>query len=99
MANTMSVVIRSYLSKAAVVDTTVFKTHSTRRKAASKALATGLSLDSILKVGQWIRNLHLVDSTKWTYCLGYHRQQYSSLHSNSARSALKSPLGSKSRYN
>jgi hypothetical protein len=41
--------------KAAEIDTAVFKAHSTRGAAASKALASGLSLDSILKVGQWSR--------------------------------------------
>lgn len=53
-ANTMSGWIRSSL-KAAGVDTAVFKAHSTRGAAASKALASGLSLDSILKAGQWSR--------------------------------------------
>ncbi|KAK4015146.1 hypothetical protein OUZ56_030134 [Daphnia magna] len=50
----MSVWIRSCL-KAAGVDTAMFKAPSTRGAATSKALATGLSLDSILKAGQWSR--------------------------------------------
>jgi hypothetical protein len=50
-ANTMSGWIRSSLK--AAIDTAVFKAHSTRGAVASIALASGLSLDSILKAGQW----------------------------------------------
>jgi hypothetical protein len=86
----MSGWIRSSL-KAAGVDTTVFKAHSTRGAAASKALASGLSLDSILKAGQWSRES--------TFSKFYQRDILPSVASilppNSARSALKSPLGSK----
>jgi hypothetical protein len=50
--NTISRWIRSALD-ASGVDTSVFKAHSTRRAAASKASALGISVDEILKAGHW----------------------------------------------
>lgn len=51
-ANTMSKWIRSALNVSGV-DTSIFKAHSTRGAAASKASASGISTDEILKAGHW----------------------------------------------
>lgn len=51
-ANTMSRWIRSALELSGE-DTSVFKAHSTRGAAASKASASGISVDEILKAGHW----------------------------------------------
>lgn len=50
--NTMSKWIRSALQISGV-DTSMFKAHSTRGAAASKAAASGISVDVILKAGHW----------------------------------------------
>ena len=51
-ANTISGWIRSALASSRI-DTSLFKAHSTRGAAASKALASGMSVDRILKAGHW----------------------------------------------
>lgn len=51
-ANTMSGWIRTCLGMCGV-DTSVFKAHSTRGAAASKAAKLGISVDAILKAGHW----------------------------------------------
>ena len=51
-SNTMSRWIRLSL-KLSGVNTAVFKAHSTRGAAASKASASGASIDEILKAGHW----------------------------------------------
>lgn len=53
-SNTVSGWIRSSLA-AAGIDTSVFSAHSTRGASASKALAAGISIDAILKTGNWAR--------------------------------------------
>ena len=53
-ANTVSRWIREFIGSAGV-DTSVFGSHSTRGTAASKAAASGVAIDSILRAGHWAR--------------------------------------------
>ncbi|KAI9565203.1 reverse transcriptase [Daphnia sinensis] len=50
--NTLARWIKEYLSEAGI-DTTIFSAHSTRGAAASGAARSGISMDSILRAGDW----------------------------------------------
>lgn len=56
--------IRSYLSKAGI-DTAVFSAHSTRGAGASKAVANGVPIDTVLRAAQWAKES--------TFAKFYHR--------------------------
>ena len=62
--NTVGRWIKSFLGQAGV-DISQFSAHSTRGAAASKAIASGISMDSILRSGDWSRET--------TFAKHYHR--------------------------
>lgn len=62
--NTVGRWIKSFLDQAGI-DVTQFSAHSTRGAAASKAVASGHSIDSILRAGDWSRES--------TFAKHYHR--------------------------